>query len=84
VYFAVLANQLESLSCFVPLKIPKGFRQSAQGCEARATLGSHPLWVATLKELHHAASRDKLMQPRWGCDLFAAFTQRSSFLATLG
>src|SRR6266853_872551 len=66
-------------------RIPKGFRNKAQGCEKRATLGlcvpidNNPERVAA-----HGNGNATRAQPRWGCETPATFTQGSSSLATLG
>src|SRR5258707_1343726 len=68
-------------------RIPKGFRNKAQGCEERATLGSCVRSITTLKAERVAANGNgstTMPQPRWGCDTPANFTQGSSSLATLG
>src|SRR5437899_6763641 len=66
-------------------RIPKGFRNKAQGCEERATLGSHDRSRTTLKGLWPAETGGATRpQPRWGCETSTTATQGSSFLATLG
>src|SRR5258707_15875632 len=68
-------------------RIPKRFRNKAQGCEERATLGSCVQSMTTLKAERVAAHGNggaTRPQPRWGCETPATFTQGSSSLATLG
>src|SRR5262245_16586475 len=65
------------------LRIPKGFRRKAQGCEARATLGLSCPEGPTPKGLRHRR-RMKGQNPVGvvaGCH---SFSQGSSRLATLG
>src|SRR5882724_96558 len=66
-------------------RIPKGFRNKAQGCEERATLGTCLGSVTTLKGLRPpATAAQRGHNPVWGCETSATFTQGSSSLATLG
>jgi hypothetical protein len=42
------------------------------------------LLIQELRDELPWAGTEKIPQPRWGCDLNHAFSQGSSFLATLG
>src|SRR6266446_5080767 len=70
--------------------IPTGLYNSAQGCEERATLGIrkqiifNPERVASITKIPRPALRCSGPQPFQGCEILVAFSQGSSFLATLG
>src|SRR5207248_3092311 len=68
-----------------PRRIPKGFRNEAQGCEERATLGSRvQIDDNPERVVAHGNGSATRPQPRWGSETPATFTQGSSSLATLG
>jgi len=54
-------------------RIPKGFRPSARGCEARATPGMRDLFSSTPAGLRLCPIR--MTQPRWGCGEARRLTQ---------
>ena len=56
----------QGLACGRTLKTPTVFRHSAQGCEARATLGEREVKSSTLKVVASSAYPCGLMQPALG------------------
>src|SRR5882672_2127791 len=64
-------------------RIPKGFGNKAQGCEARATLGQPGRKPTTPTGLRHARG-DRRLNPVGVGMILTAISQGSSCLATLG
>ena len=68
----------------VSTRIPTGFHPSAQGCEARATLGNRRKQIVNPNGVVSSFKAPRI-QPRWGWNIDDDLrTQGSSFVATLG